>query len=253
MRTYTVSSDLKRALGTKGFFTGIAGIVLMIAIASIESISQLTAGGLPNGYHAQLILNALTSDDVTLALPILCTLSFTAAFVDDIKSGYIKQYLPRSGTGDYIRGKLIACGVSGGLSLAAGLFIAYGISALMFTPMELALDPKAMATPYFAQIFTKALIVFLSGAFWSLTGLVFASLTMNRYMAYASPFILYYVLIILHERYFEDFYVLYPKEWLMQTQIWVLDYYGILILLLLLSAVMCLLFIITARRRLENV
>lgn len=252
--TYAVSTDLKRALAAKGFVFGMAGMMLMIMIASIGGISEhlSSPGALPAGFHAKLILDALTSDDVTLALPVLCTLPFTTAFVDDIKSGYIKEYLPRCGVGDYIRGKLIACGVSGGLTLAAGVFAAYALSALVFLPMELVPDPKAAIVPYFAQICTKALIVFLTGAFWSLTGFTLASLTMSKYMAYASPFVLYYVLIILHERYFEDFYVLYPKEWLAQTQVWVLDYYGIVVLLLALSAVMCLIFIIAARRRLEN-
>ena len=89
--THSISSDMKRALGAKGFLFGIAGMVLMIAVASISTITSIE-GLQPNGFHAQLILSGLTSDDVTLVLPILCTLPFAAAFVDDIKSGFIKQY-----------------------------------------------------------------------------------------------------------------------------------------------------------------
>lgn len=252
MMTYTVSSDIKRALSAKGFIFGIAGMVLMMAVASLSTI--LSVKDLqPNGFHAQLILSALTSDDVTLVLPIICTLPFAAVFVDDIRSGFVKQYLPRSGVAAYIRGKIMASGLSGGLVLVAGLYIAYGISALVFTPMEAALEPGQTAAPYLAQILTKTLTLFLSGAFWSLTGFTLASLTMSRYMAYASPFVLYYVLIILHERYFADFFVLYPKEWLMLSQPWVLENLGVWILLLVLSAVVSLLFGITAKRRLENV
>lgn len=255
MTTYTVSSDIKRALGAKGFLFGAAALIVMIAISSINSIIAAFSnpGALSNGFHAQLILNALTADDVTLVIPILCTLPFAAAFVEDIKSGFVKQYLPRSGVGAYLRGKLAASSLSGGLVLAAGLFVAYGISWLVFAPMEKALGPKEVAEPYFAEILTKALTLFLSGAFWSLTGFTLASLTMSRYMAYASPFVIYYVLIILHERYFADFYVLYPKEWLTMSQSWILQNLGIWIILLVLSALMCILFIFTAKRRLENV
>ncbi len=250
--TYSVSSDIKRALSAKGFLFGIAGMVLMIAVASISAISSIQ-GVLSNGFHAQLILAALKSDDVTLVLPILCTLPFATAFVDDIKSGFIKQYLPRSGVSAYIKGKIFAGGLSGGLVLVAGLFIAYGISALVFTPMEAALKPDQIAEPYFGEIITKTLTLFLSGAFWSLTGFTLASMAMSRYMAYASSFVVYYVLIILHERYFADFYVLYPKEWLALSEPWVLQNLGVWIQLLMLCAVISLLFGMTAKRRLENV
>jgi len=250
--TYSFSSDIKRALAAKGFLFAIAGMVLMIAVASINAISSIQ-GVQANGFHAQLILSALTSDDVTLVLPILCTLPFAVAFVDDIKSGFIKQYLPRSGVSAYIKSKILASGISGGLVLVAGLFIAYGVSALVFTPMEAALEPDQTAQPYFAEILTKTLTLFLSGAFWSLTGFTLASMTMSRYMAYASPFVMYYVLIILHERYFADFYVLYPKEWLAVSEPWVMQNLGVWVQLLLLSVVISLLFGMTAKRRLENV
>ena len=39
-------------------------------------------------------LNALTSDAMTLALPIIAALPFTSSFIDDIKSGFVKEYLP---------------------------------------------------------------------------------------------------------------------------------------------------------------
>ena len=253
--TYSVSSDIKRALSAKGFVFAIAGMVLMIVISSLNSIISgfSSQEALSNGFHAQLILAALKSDDVTLVLPILCTLPFATAFVDDIKSGFIKQYLPRSGVSAYIKGKIFASGLSGGLVLVTGLFVAYGISALVFTPMEAALKPDQIAEPYFAEIVTKTLTLFLSGAFWSLTGFTLASMAMSRYMAYASSFVVYYVLIILHERYFADFYVLYPKEWLAMSEPWVLLNLGVWIQLLTLCTVISLLFSMTAKRRLENV
>lgn len=255
MREYTTSSDIKRALAGKGFFIGMAGIVLVIALSSLDSIINVTrsADPLPNGFHAQFIMNALSSDWMTLAIPILCTLPFTSAFVDDINSGYIKLYLHRSGVGQYIKAKLIACGLSGGLVLFAGIMLAYALSALIFMPMELALGEGAIVQPYLAQLLMTSATLFLSGAFWSLVGFTFASLTMSKYMAYASPFILYYVLIILHERYFENLYILYPKEWLFPSDAWVLGSFGVIILLAELTAIMSILFAISAKRRLSHV
>ncbi|MHB1313934.1 MAG: hypothetical protein ACYCX2_00440 [Christensenellales bacterium] len=255
MKSNTLSSDIKRALTGRGFWIGIAGIVLVIILSSLENVISLTRSNMPmeNGYHAEFIKNALSSDWVTLALPIVCTLPFTTAFVDDIKSGFIKQYLHRSGIKEYIKGKLVACCLSGGLVLFIGILLAYGLSALVFSPMELALRAGRTAQPYFAQMLMVAATLFLSGAFWSLLGFTCAALTMSKYMAYASPFVLYYVLIILHERYFTSLYVLYPKEWLFPSDAWVLGGLGVILLLAELIAAVCLAFIITAKRRLAHV
>ena len=255
MKRYAISTDIRRAVCSKGFLAAVVGMVLIMAIASIQAVSEalMTKNAMAFGFHSQLTKGAIQSFDVALALPIFCALPYTASFVDEFKSGYIKEYLPRIGVDRYIFGKLSACAVSGGLALFVGVYLFYGIAALVFSPMELALEAGVKAEPIAAYIFQKALVLFFSGAFWSLCGFTFASLSMSRYMAYASPFILYYVLVILHERYLKDLFVLYPKEWLAMTQMWVLDSYGVMILLFVLSCVICLLFAAMARRRLSNV
>ena len=46
-------------------------------------------------------------------------------------------------------------------------------------------------------------------------------------MAYASPFVFYYVLIILHDRYLKDIYILNPREWISPTDtLWVWGIWG---------------------------
>lgn len=255
MYNHTVLSDIKRALSGRGFIMGMVGMILFIGLSSIEGIIVMTQieEPLPNGYHGQVIMDALSSDWVTLILPIICSLPFTTAFIDDIKSGFVKQYLHRSGLKGYIKGKLFACGFSGGLVIFCGIVLAYGISALVFTPMELALGTEETAQMYFPQVLTKATLFFCFGAFWSLMGFTLGAMTMNRYMAYASPFIVYYMLIILCERYCEKLYVLYPKEWMFISQAWVLDDWGVILLILEMIAILSLSFVIIAKRRLSNV
>ncbi|MEG0383004.1 MAG: hypothetical protein RR514_07350, partial [Christensenella sp.] len=72
----------------------------------------------------------------------------------------------------------------------------------------------------FTDLMGRALLFFLAGALWSLVGGLFATVTMSKYMAYAAPFIFYYVLVILSQRYFTDLYVLNPQEWLNPTEVW---------------------------------
>ncbi len=255
MKAHTTSSDIKRALTGKGFIAGVVGLILAIAFSSLGDIitAARSTSPLPNGYHAQLIINALSTDWVTMAIPIVCSLPFTTAFVDDVKSGYIKLYLHRSCRKQYIKSKIIACGLSGGLVLLVGILAAYFISYLVFTPMEYALMEEQIAQPYLAQLLLIAAVLFFSGAFWSLAGFTFASATGSKYMAYASPFIIYYILIILHERYLGSLYVFYPKQWLFPSEAWPLGSFGVIILLLELTALVSLLFAVVAKRRLNNV
>ena len=233
----TVASNLRQAVGSWGFLLSLAGAALIPLLSSVQGILSAfrSAELLSPGYHSDLIMGALSSEAMALALPILAALPYTASFIDDVKSGFIKEYLPRTTVPRYIAGKAAACAVSGGLALTLGIFIAYGFAALMFLPMEA--YPKAGETVpnYFGNLMETALMFFASGAFWSLTGMTFAALTDSKYMAYASPF------------------VLYPREWLHPSSRWVFGKIGVAVLLIEFSLLMALAFAYAAKRRLERI
>lgn len=208
---------------------------------------------LENGFSANLILSALESDWMTLALPILCAIPCTASFVEEIKSGFIKEYLPRTTVKRYLGEKISACVLSGGIVPFLGILASYGLICLVFLPMEAPLEEGMEASPYLAEILSRSVLFFLSGGFWALVGMTFAALTGSKYMAYASPFIFYYVLIILNERYFNDLYILYPKEWLNPSDFWVLGSWGAAIWVAELSVLMALAFGQAARRKIRRI
>ena len=250
-----ICAGLRQAIFSRGFIISTVGTAIILLLSSVQGIlAGFRADGLlACGYHSDLIMSALSSDAMALALPILAALPYTASFIDDVKSGFIKEYLPRTTVPRYIAGKAVGCAVSGGLALALGIFIAYGFAALMFLPMEA--YPKAGETVpnYFGNLMETALMFFASGAFWSLTGMTFAALTDSKYMAYASPFVLFYLLIILYERYFDKLFVLYPREWLNPSPRWVFGKIGVAVLLIEFSLLMALAFAYAAKRRLERI
>lgn len=250
-----ISASIKQAMISKGFLISVLGVIMVLLLASIQDMLAAfrSAELVANGYHDSLIATALGSEAMALALPILCALPFTATFVDDMKSGYIKAYLPRTARSQYIAGKAVGCAVSGGLALALGILAAYGIAALLFLPMEAPLAEGAKEIPYFKQLMETVLMFFASGAFWSLTGLTFATLTDSKYMAYASPFVLFYLLVILYERYFDKLYILYPREWLNPSDKWVFGKVGVAVFLVELSVLMGLAFAAAAKRRLGRI
>ena len=204
------------------------------------------------GFHINLILSALTSEGMMLALPLLCALPYTTSFIDEVRSGFAKECLPRTTIRSYVVGKALACALSGGLTVALGAVLAYILSALVFLPIEAALPLGAEAPGYFAQLLWRVALLFASGAFWALVGLTFATLTNSKYMAYASPFVACYVLVILYERYFDTLFVLYPKEWINPSDRWVFGNSGVLLLVLEFTVIAALAFGAAAKRRLRQ-
>lgn len=253
--TKAISGAIRQAVSGKGMYIGILSATVVLLLSTVQDVLLAFRSEelLQNGFHHTCIKNALTSDAMTLTLPIIAALPFTSSFIDDIKSGFVKEYLPRTTKSGYLLGKIFGSLVSGGLSVSLGVLLGYLVAALVFSPMEAALEPGAAARPYFEELMGKALLFFCSGAFWSLVGLTLATLTNSKYMAYASPFVLYYVLIILYERYFDTLYVLYPKEWTNPSAFWMWGNAGVVLLLLELSVIFGLLFSRAAKRRLEQI
>ena len=250
-----ICAGLRQAIFSRGFIISAAGTALILLLSSVQGILAgfRSAELLSPGFHSDLIMGALSSEAMALALPILAALPYTASFIDDVKSGFIKEYLPRTSVPRYIAGKAVGCAVSGGLTLALGIFIAYGFAALMFLPMEAYPKAGESVPNYFGSLAETVLMFFASGAFWSLTGMTFAALTDSKYMAYASPFVLFYLLIILYERYFDKLFVLYPREWLNPSPRWVFGKIGVAVLLIEFSLLMALAFAYAAKRRLERI
>ncbi len=269
----TLRSDIRRALTSWGFIAGLAGMCAALFFGSFDTILAVmqngSQGGLPAGFHEQALFGALSSSVMMLCVPILAALPYTSAFVDEYKSGYIKQSLPRAGIRPYVRSKVLATGISGGLVLFAGIILTYIAFALIFTPMEIAPQPMdtdsmgmAMAASgmngqiaqpsMFMEIIGRGFIFFLSGCFWSLVGALLAAITMSRYMAYAFPFIVYYVLVILCQRYFTGLYSFNPQEWLNPVSVWPGGTWGIILLLGEIILVVGITLTIAIKRRLTD-
>ena len=137
--------------------------------------------------------------------------------------------------------------------LAISTVATYILSTLLFLPKEAALPEGMMPNDSFRWIMERALLMFCSGAFWASVGLTFATLTNSKYMAYASPFTIYYFLIILYERYFDTLYVLYPKAWLNPSDSWMWGSTGVVLMLIEFMVIMFLIFSVAAKRRIRQI
>lgn len=181
-------TDIKRAVCSRGFA---AGLIL-------ELVILFTAG--------------FDSDLFRMSVPVLCTLPYSTAWLSDYQSGYLKLYLPRTSVNAYIVGKILACGISGGMLEGLGGWIYLCVRKEEGTQFGLVL-------------------VFLSGMLWAVLAALLAAVSNSRYLAYGGAFVIYYLLVILYERYFQEIYCLYPYEWLAPEHTWVFGEQGVKLLL----------------------
>ncbi len=247
----TIISDIKRSIISRNFITSlIAGIIIFFAGAMtklVYFINFYRYSGPQIEVFNNIFNDAIYSDAILLCVPIISAIPFTASFVDDMKSGFIKHFLSRSTFRGYSLGKIIASALSGGIALSGSIAIGTGLLRLITAPIE------QYMPDYISAFSVKILIIFfLSGMLWSLVGLMMSSITMNKYMAYASPFIIYYVFVILAERYFRTVYVLNPQNYITMTGNWDLGEKSIYIALALFIIGISLIFYIISQKRLRN-
>lgn len=200
------------------------------------------------GYHKVLVLNALTSDSWSIFTPILAGIPFAAEYVEDIKSKFARFLLIRGCFGGYLLGQMLACWLCGGLSVVLGAGVAYELTVLLLTPVE---QVVTNYTPENVYIGEQIILLFLNGGLWALLGMTLGIIMESKYIAYASPFITYYLLVILYERYFPNAWLLYPKNWL-DPEIWPYGIGSAALFLLELTFLCGLVFYIRGKRRLET-
>ena len=244
--------DVRRAICSWRFLAAALGMAIFVICGALsEAVSVLKSSVSPLiYYHQTLLLNALTSNGVLMAMPVLAVLPYAASVVEDMESGYLKSLLPKTNITSYIRARGLTCAISGGLALACGILMAYGLFALVFSPLEVYGDIAVEF--HLGEILKKLLSFFLMGALCAETGLLLGTLSRNRYVGYAAPFILTYVLIILQERYFRDTFLLNPKNYVTLQGTFPLDGWSAHLMLVFLFVAVFLAFVLAADRLLRD-
>ena len=127
-------------------------------------------------------------------------------------SFFLFSYI-RSGRKQYLVGKAAGLLVSGGLTAFLAMVFLLVICILRFGQYPSLIDGNYEM----AVLVGRTAVSFLSivfkwrflGANWRYVGCH----NKNRYMSYAVPFILYYVLTVFQERYYQKAFFLSPRYW----------------------------------------
>ena len=236
-----MNRELKRMLTGKNFLTAwlIACISLAVG-ATYADIRMFLPGikasvpdmkkALECGTFISLLNGALKSQAVTFAIPVAAVLPWSDSFLQEYKSGFLKEALPRTGRRSYVEGKSFSVTLSGFLVWILGILTMLFVNFVIFYPME---QKNVFPKEQLFELLIKALRTGLTGSILSTFGGVCAVLWGSAYMAFGIPFVTYYFGIILHERYFKKQLWFYPTEWINPSGNWGTGQNGLWLFLLL--------------------
>lgn len=252
---YGSPADLRRALTGGRFWLAVLAMSSVLLLGCLPQIlTAVRSSTLSRGFHAQTIIEATNSDWLRLVLPVLCPLPYAAVYVDELRTRYQRLILSRTSIGAYIRGKIIATAVSGGLSVLLGSMLAYCLLSQAFLPIEgssSTQSPESQAYP-FVGVLQRSGLLACSGVFWALVGQSAGAVSRSKSVAQAALFLFFYLLIVLCERFFPNIYVFNPKEWLSPGASWPLGAWGVFILLTGCAAIVALIFAAVVQRRISH-
>ncbi len=246
MKIWTLEAG--RALFSLRCALVVFAFLCVLGLSGLESLWAFFRTGEPAeaGFFSAWLMESLASRSMLMALPVLCAVPGASGFLEDTESGFVRMLLPRCTRMRYLCAKGTATALSGAFVPAAGILLARLLLWLLLLPLE-----KAGAGN--AQPFRETLGLFvLSGALWAVVGTVLSVLTRSRTMAYAAPFIGFYLLVILQERYLRDVLWIHPGFWLFPPPAFPGGTGGAYLLMAERLVIWWLLFLAAGRERLER-
>ena len=207
-------TEFKRAVLGWRFAVTVAASAIVALLGGWSNIMTLRSISFPEQFGELSISAAVAcmqTDVYLLVLPILCTIPFADSFVEDMQSRFLRSYLPLAGRNRYLVSKAAATAISGGFALCVSQLIVLLVCTALLPIRGVELTEASVTYKLF---FLALSLVVVSSLPWSLAGGIAGAALKNRYMSYAMPFIIFYVLSSFQTRYFRGFYVLSPEEWI---------------------------------------
>ncbi len=216
--THVLKQEVKVLMKSQGIYIGVL-VLILCGWSGISSLLVEINSGF--GIGEDMILLPIVLQEIfrselfLMFLPIGCVLGATTSFLEEIQTRVIWYRLVRVSKSQYYCSKIIMAILSGSViaSLAGVGLIISCLFIFMPTVSEWILLKDYWSIELWLLI-KSFMLVIIGGVFWSLLGAVSSIVAKSKYMAYAMPFILYYVWTTLVESYMPKVYILNLKEWL---------------------------------------
>lgn len=231
---------------------GVATCVAVLMYLAAQHLIQLFPVSSPfsAGFFLSCFCRLIQSDEIIPIYVIVAGMPYACVYVDDIKSKFFRYVLIRSSYDHYVSSHYWVGCIYGGISLFLSLLSFYVLLACLLLPFE---SLGKMEKTDIIDAISLCAVICLNGCFWSALAMTTSTFMESQYVAYASPFIVYYIFIILHERYFTRLLIINPKEWINPSKSWFLGRWGPVVIVVELIIILYYLFSNQVKRRLKSI
>ena len=165
------------------------------------------------GIWQQTVIQILRKKETVVLAASVSGIVYAASCMEDFQSRFYKFYLARMDVGAYIRGKIFGnfIGVTG-MILAAGILGILGIY-LLYSPAETGtIEWKNELEAW--QTIVNMLFTYCMGCLvLSSMAMFFSVAAESVYLAYLIPFVAFFVIYIMNQRFLKEIYYLNPYHW----------------------------------------
>lgn len=189
-------------------------------------------------------------DLIVFLIPVISVLLYGGLFLREYSTGFIKLAISRTSRKKYATGKVLETAIK---SIAIYLIIG-GIILIIYTCFIYSIKEKQLLP--FAQLLElifSLIRISLMGAILSVLAGTLSAIFLNAYMTYGLPFVAYYLLIVIKERYLKDMYSIYPPEWIEPQNYWGVGNWGLWVFLLLILATTMIIYKYILEYRIEEI
>ncbi|MDO4454285.1 MAG: hypothetical protein Q4B90_07300 [Eubacteriales bacterium] len=221
--------QIKRIFSEKTVWIGIAAVLIGILAGNIASDGNMKDWSQKSIW--QIVSDGFSSRIMLFLLPVAASFSGADFYLREKQSGFLKMYVTREGRKRYRRERISQILYHTGVIFTAAFVMAAGLRIAAGKKMILAVVPDGPVQEGFAVCGIWLRAALISAVFANL-GAICAVLTQSLYLTMGIPLVCYYFLILLQERYFEQFPWLSPGMWITENS-WI----GWLIVLILFGTV----------------
>lgn len=169
--------------------------------------------GIARGFWMQAVISILQKKETVVFVSSMSGIIYAASCMEDFQSKFYKFYLARMDVESYMKGKIIGnlVGVTAVICVAAVLWIL--AIYLLYEPMETGKIENQRVIEAWQKI-VNILITYCGGCLVLSSMAMFFSLTVESvYIAYLTPFVAFFVIYIINQRFLNEIYYLNPYNW----------------------------------------
>ena len=209
--------EIKNVFANVLFWTGLAVLTAAFYLSGREYMGQLAVlfdgqEGEGPAIWIEVFQYCITAKNGMMFVPICAPLAAGACAEMELRSRYALFSCCRIGKRSYCRKKIWECVLPGGLMVFCSELLVLLLAFVRFYRLSPPPDGSEIGGIIGVILFSLG-EGFLNGMLWAGAGGTAAVLARNPYIAYALPFVTFYVLTVFQERYYRSLFFLSPKCW----------------------------------------